>query len=70
VTGEPVVITIRPRGTIVVQGPVTILDPEGRELESPPAKHPGVIKLCGCGRSATRPFCDGTHNQPAPGAAP
>ncbi len=63
---QPTPITIKPRGTIVIEGPVVIRDAEGNEIPQPPAKHPGIVKLCGCGRSATRPFCDGSHKRPDP----
>ena len=56
-------ITYRPAGTIVVEGPVVIRDNEGTELVPPPTKHPGQIKLCGCGYSKTKPFCDGSHKR-------
>ena len=45
----------------MIEGPVVVRDNEGNELVPPPAKIPGQIKLCGCGRSQTKPFCDGTH---------
>ncbi|HXE56502.1 MAG TPA: CDGSH iron-sulfur domain-containing protein [Gemmatimonadales bacterium] len=61
---RPIQITVKPRGTIVIEGPVIIRDRDGNEIPQPPAKHPGVVKLCGCGRSKTRPFCDGSHKRP------
>jgi CDGSH-type Zn-finger protein len=60
----PISITIKPKGPYVIEGPVVIKDPDGNLLERPPVKHPGIIKLCGCGRSKTKPFCDGTHKEP------
>jgi hypothetical protein len=54
-------ITVKPSGTIVIHGPANIVDPEGNPLTIPIFKQPGVIKLCGCGKSANRPFCDGSH---------
>jgi len=59
----PVTITWKPAGPLVVEGPVTVLDNEGRPLEPPPAQVPGQVKLCGCGLSATKPFCDGSHKR-------
>ena len=59
----PITITVKPSGTIVIHGAANIVDPEGNPLEIPVFKHPGVIKLCGCGRSATKPFCDGSHKK-------
>lgn len=60
----PVTITIKPLGTIVIHGPANILDRDGNPLAIPAFKQPGVIKLCGCGRSGNRPFCDGSHKKP------
>jgi CDGSH-type Zn-finger protein len=63
-------ISIRSRGPYVIEGPAEIRDAEGNRLEPPPGKNPNVIKLCGCGRSLTRPFCDGSHKiaDPPPSA--
>jgi CDGSH iron-sulfur domain-containing protein 3 len=60
-TTPPVTIRWKPTGPYVVEGPVVFTDNEGTELVPPPAKIPGQIKLCGCGRSNTKPFCDGSH---------
>ncbi|MBS1240884.1 MAG: zinc finger CDGSH-type domain protein [Gemmatimonadetes bacterium] len=62
-TDQPVTITIKPAGPYLVHGPVTVLDSEGNPIELPPAKTPGVFKLCGCGRSANKPFCDSSHKK-------
>jgi CDGSH-type Zn-finger protein len=59
----PIRITWKPSGPIVVEGPVKFYDNAGDEIIPPPAKHPGQIKLCGCGLSRTRPFCDGSHKR-------
>lgn len=59
----PVTITWKPAGPLVVEGAVTVLDNEGRPITPPPAKVPGQVKLCGCGLSATKPFCDGSHKR-------
>jgi len=59
-------ITPKPNGPLVVQGPVKIVTPDGRELAVPPRKdgRPAeVVVLCRCGGSATKPFCDGTHKR-------
>ncbi len=55
---DPVKITVRPNGSLRVEGPITLCDAEGREwdLTGKPA-----ISLCRCGGSANRPFCDGSH---------
>lgn len=57
----PVSIRWKPSGPYVIEGHVIVRDNEGNELVPPPAKIPGQIKLCGCGQSQTKPFCDGTH---------
>ena len=55
---EPVKITVRPNGSLRVEGPIELVDAEGRQwdLAGKPA-----ISLCRCGASANRPFCDGSH---------
>ena len=50
-----------PSGPLIIEGPVVILDNAGDPIEPPPSKIPGQVKLCGCGLSKTRPFCDGSH---------
>ena len=59
----PVRITWKPAGPIIVEGAAIYLDNAGTELVPPPAKHPGQVKLCGCGLSANKPFCDGSHKR-------
>jgi CDGSH-type Zn-finger protein len=59
----PVTITWKPAGPVIVEGPVVIRDNEGTELVPPPTKVPGQVKLCGCGHSKTKPFCDGSHKR-------
>ena len=59
-------ITPKPNGPLIVQGPVRIVTPDGRELPVPPRKdgRPAeVVVLCRCGGSATKPFCDGIHKR-------
>jgi CDGSH-type Zn-finger protein len=58
---DSVRITIKPKGPYVIEGPVVIRHPDGTVIEPPPAKQPGLVKLCGCGQSLTKPFCDGSH---------
>jgi CDGSH-type Zn-finger protein len=59
----PVRIVIKAAGPIHVHGPVIIEDQEGNPITPPPSKVPGVIKLCGCGLSANKPFCDSSHKK-------
>ena len=68
---QPVTITVKPHGTIVIEGEVVIRRLDGTIIEPPISKNPGVVKLCGCGHSKNKPFCDGTHKtlsapEPAP----
>ena len=53
-------VTITPTddGPYLVQGSVTLLDADGNHYEVS-----DTIALCRCGRSSTKPFCDGTHEQ-------
>ena len=50
-------LTLLPDGPVEVAGPVEIARPDGVAIE-PPAS---PVYLCRCGRSATKPFCDGSH---------
>jgi CDGSH-type Zn-finger protein len=63
-------ITFKRRGTILIEGEVEVRDEEGNLVSQPPAKHAGIVKLCGCGRSASRPFCDGSHKTPGSPSSP
>jgi CDGSH-type Zn-finger protein len=51
------VITAYRDGPLLVRGPVRLQDQEGREI----VVQRQVVALCRCGRSRTRPLCDGTH---------
>lgn len=44
-------------GPYLVRGPVNVRDQDGRPI----AIARRTIALCRCGKSRTRPFCDGTH---------
>jgi CDGSH-type Zn-finger protein len=57
----PIRIVVKPRGPYLIEGPIEIRDVEGNPIEPPPAKTPGITKLCSCGASRTKPFCDGSH---------
>ena len=58
---EPVKIRLRDNGPLVVEGSITITDPDGKEFPVSPDKP--AVALCRCGASKNRPFCDGAHNQ-------
>lgn len=57
---SPVTITPRPNGPFRVEGPIRLVDVDGKEwdLAGKPA-----ISLCRCGGSTNKPFCDGTHSK-------
>jgi len=52
-------ITGLDNGPYLVKGPVVLLDAEGNEFCTERA----TVALCRCGRSMTKPFCDGTHSK-------
>lgn len=56
-------IVFKRKGTIVVEGEVVVRDEDGNEVPQPPAKHAGIVKFCGCGKSDNKPFCDGSHKK-------
>jgi CDGSH-type Zn-finger protein len=51
------VITTYQDGPLLVRGPVRIQDQAGREI----VVDRKVVALCRCGKSRSRPLCDGTH---------
>ncbi|PWU44352.1 (Fe-S) protein [Micromonospora globispora] len=50
-------ITPYPDGPLLVRGDFALVTPEGRSIET----RRGTVALCRCGKSALKPFCDGTH---------
>jgi CDGSH-type Zn-finger protein len=56
---EQTKITALDNGPYLVKGPVLLLDDEGNEFRTERA----TVALCRCGRSANKPFCDGTHSK-------
>jgi CDGSH-type Zn-finger protein len=56
---DPVTIRIRDDGPALIEGPVTILDGDGKPFSLDPTK--SVVAICRCGESGNRPFCDGSH---------
>ena len=52
-------IRVRDNGPLLVEGPVTLVDAEGRPITIPAGKP--AIALCRCGQSQNKPFCDGAH---------
>ena len=50
-------IEIRPDGPLAVSGPFELKNADGKLIV-----HAEVVaKLCRCGGSQNKPFCDGTH---------
>ncbi len=53
-------VRIQPNGPYIVTGPMTIEDAEGRTIVVAEGR---TVKLCRCGHSGTKPYCDGTHRR-------
>jgi len=53
-------IRLQPNGPYIVTGPITIEDADGHVINVAEGKQ---IKLCRCGHSGTKPYCDGTHRR-------
>jgi CDGSH-type Zn-finger protein len=49
-------IIVRHNGPYLVQGHIMLKDHAGNVIETT-----APFKLCRCGHSRTKPFCDGTH---------
>ncbi len=54
-TGK-IVVTPRPNGSILFEGPLEVQSSDGRILF-----RGEKVSLCRCGASQTKPFCDGSH---------
>jgi CDGSH-type Zn-finger protein len=54
---DEVVITPYRDGPLLVRGPFKLADQDGNVIEVGRK----TVALCRCGKSRTRPFCDGTH---------
>jgi CDGSH-type Zn-finger protein len=44
-------------GPLLIRGDFTLVTPDGEVID--PGR--GTVALCRCGKSASKPFCDGTH---------
>jgi CDGSH-type Zn-finger protein len=55
---EQTTIEVRENGHLRVTGPFRLVDQQGNEIPIPDGP---FVKLCRCGASANRPFCDGEH---------
>ncbi len=56
----PVTITIRNNGPYQIEGEVILLAADGTTVPTTPGK---PVKLCRCGASTKKPFCDGMHSK-------
>ena len=52
-----VVVTPYRDGPLLVRGPIRMQDQDGEEIVTDRE----IVALCRCGKSRTRPLCDGTH---------
>ena len=55
---NPPTIECKPDGPYLVRGVEDLRDARGDRIETKP-----VMALCRCGGSASKPFCDGTHQK-------
>ncbi len=53
-------ITVRPNGSLRVEGDFEIVDAEGRPFDLGGRT---TISLCRCGHSKDKPFCDSSHRE-------
>lgn len=51
-------ITINKNGSAKIEGDFEIVDIEGNQYG---LQGRTIVSLCRCGRSANKPFCDGSH---------
>jgi len=51
-------LTLRKNGSILVEGPVEMIGPEGEKMEVREK-----FALCRCGASQKKPYCDGSHKE-------
>ena len=56
---DKVTIQTRPNGPYLVQGPIHLVDADGKEFTVSGDR----VALCRCGGSTNKPFCDGTHSK-------
>ncbi|MEQ8790243.1 MAG: CDGSH iron-sulfur domain-containing protein [Pirellulaceae bacterium] len=52
-------IRVRDDGPLILEGAFEIVDAEGKPFPPPTGKP--LVALCRCGRSESKPFCDGAH---------
>lgn len=54
---ESVTVTPCEDGPLLIRGPFELVTQDGERIS--PGR--GTVALCRCGRSAQKPFCDGSH---------
>jgi CDGSH-type Zn-finger protein len=57
---DEIVITVRANGPYKIEGPVRVVDADGRAFVLPEGR---AVALCRCGQSRTKPFCDKSHRR-------
>jgi CDGSH-type Zn-finger protein len=50
-------VTAYEDGPLLLRGDFELRTEDGEPIDA----RPGTVALCRCGKSAIRPFCDGTH---------
>jgi CDGSH-type Zn-finger protein len=55
--GTGAIVTPYEDGPLLIRGDFTLQTPDGQVID--PGR--GTVALCRCGKSAIKPFCDGTH---------
>jgi CDGSH-type Zn-finger protein len=50
------IVTIRPKGPVVISGNFITIDEDGNEIERRER-----LSICRCGLSQKLPYCDGAH---------
>jgi CDGSH-type Zn-finger protein len=55
---QNVKITVQNNGSLRVEGPILLVDAEGKEYD---LQGRSTVGICRCGLSANKPFCDGAH---------
>lgn len=54
--------SIRDNGPYLLRGDIELLDADGQPFPiAAKMEERGMVALCRCGHSASKPFCDGAH---------
>ena len=54
-------VTVYPSGPLILRGDFEVVQVDGS-----PVPTGRIVALCRCGRSATKPLCDGSHKNDRP----